>query len=56
MPRLIIHRRFDPSVFIPMKLLKLLKNPPDWLALVMLTVGIVAYLVGLGILRNFIHS
>ena len=39
-----------------MKLIKLLKNPPDWLALVMLTVGIIAYLVGLGILRNFIHS
>ena len=39
-----------------MKLIKLLKNPPDWLALVMLTVGIVVYLVGLGILRNFIHQ
>lgn len=39
-----------------MKLIKLLKNPPDWLALVMLTVGIVAYLISLGLLRNFIHS
>jgi hypothetical protein len=26
------------------------------LAVVMLTVGIVAYLIGLGVLRNFIHS
>jgi len=39
-----------------MKLLNLIKNPPDWLAVVLLTVGIVAYLIGLGILRNFIHS
>jgi len=39
-----------------MKLIKLIKNPPDWLAVIMLTVGIVAYLIGLGLLRNFIHS
>lgn len=39
-----------------MKLINLIKNPPNWLAVVMLTVGIVAYLIGLGILRNFIHS
>jgi hypothetical protein len=40
----------------PMKFIKLIKNPPDWLAVIILTVGIVAYLVGLGVLRNFIHS
>lgn len=39
-----------------MKIINLIKNPPDWLAVVMLTVGIVAYLIGLGVLRNFIHS
>ena len=39
-----------------MKIIKLIKNPPDCLAVVMLTVGIVAYLIGLGVLRNFIHS
>jgi len=39
-----------------MKLINLIKNPPDWLALIILTVGIVAYLIGLGLLRNFIHS
>ena len=50
---LITHRRFDFSEFA---IMKLIKNPPDWLALILLTVGIVAYLVGLGMLRNFIHS
>jgi len=39
-----------------MKLLNLIKNPPGWLAVILLTVGIVAYLIGLGVLRNFIHS
>jgi len=39
-----------------MKLINLIKNPPDWLAVILLTVGIVAYLIGLGVLRNFIHS
>jgi hypothetical protein len=39
-----------------MKLLKLIKNPPDWLALIMLTVGIVAYLISLGVIRNLIHQ
>jgi len=39
-----------------MKIIKLLKNPPDWLAVIILTVGIVAYLIGLGVLRNFIHQ
>lgn len=39
-----------------MKIIKLLKNPPDWLAVIILTVGIIIYLIGLGVLRNFIHS
>ena len=39
-----------------MKLIKLLKNPPDWLALIILTVGIVAYLISLGVIRNLIHQ
>jgi len=39
-----------------MKIINLIKNPPDWLAVIILTVGIVAYLIGLGVLRNFIHQ
>jgi hypothetical protein len=39
-----------------MKIINLIKNPPDWLAVILLVVGIVAYLIGLGLLRNFIHS
>jgi len=39
-----------------MKLIKLLKNPPDWLAVVLLTVGIVVYLISLGVIRNLIHQ
>jgi hypothetical protein len=39
-----------------MKLIKLLKNPPDWLAVILLTVGIVVYLISLGVIRNLIHQ
>jgi len=39
-----------------MKIINLIKNPPDWLAVIILTVGIVAYLIGLGFIRNFIHQ
>jgi hypothetical protein len=39
-----------------MKFINLIKNPPDWLAVVLLTVGIVVYLISLGVIRNFIHS